>query len=195
LPIYVGSRGPHVLELAGELADGVIVGNLASTDGWRYALDHIAKGAERAGRKLNELLLTAWVYFAVADERSDALDAVRPRVATSLVTSRSILHELGIEFQPRFAETMEHMDRSLEAGAIEAAGRLVPDETVARFAVAGTPADCGARLQELLRAVPLIGQVVIVPAASRGEDDADVLRRFMLEVIPLFATQPAAEAR
>lgn len=195
VPIYVGSRGPRVLELAGELADGVIVGNVATPQGWQYALDHIAAGAERAGRKLSELRLTAWVYFAVADERADALEAVRPLVATSLVTSRPILHELGIELPSRFAETMEGMHWSLEGDAVARAGHLVPEETIRQLAVAGTPADCGARIKDLLDAFPLIGQVVIVPAAAREQKRSDVVRRFMLEVVPLFATQPAAEAR
>jgi 5,10-methylenetetrahydromethanopterin reductase len=195
IPIYVGSRGPQVLELAGELADGVIVGNVATSEGWRYALDHIAAGAERAGRTLSDLLLTAWVYLAVADKRSDALEAVRPLVATSLVTSRPVLHEIGIELPIQFAEAMEGMGWSLEGHAVERAGRLVPDETLAQLAVAGTPADCGTRLYELLDSIPLISQVVIVPAPSRGQDTADVVRRFMLEVVPRFAPRLAAEAR
>jgi 5,10-methylenetetrahydromethanopterin reductase len=195
VPIYIGSRGPRVLELAGELADGVIVGNVATSEGWRYAMDRIASGAERAGRTLSDLLLTAWVYLAVADKRSDALEAVRPLVATSLVTSRPILHELGIELPIRFAEAMEGMGWSLEADAVERAGRLVPDETLARFAVAGTPADCGARLHDLLDSIPLISQVVIVPAPARGQHIADVVRRFMLEVVPRFLPRLAAEAR
>lgn len=195
VPVYVGSRGPRLLELAGELADGVIVGNVATAEGWGYALDHVAAGAERAGRKLSDLHLTAWVYCAVADGQAEALEAVQPLVATSLVTSRGILPELGIEMPPGFTETMEELDWSLEAAAVARAGRLVPDETVARLAVAGTPAHCGERLQDLLDAFPLISQVVIVPAPARGQELADVMRRFMLEVVPRFASAVAAETR
>src|SRR5919106_4344333 len=94
LPIYVGARGPKVLELAGELADGVIVGNVASEAGWRYALDHVGRGAERAGRGVEDLSLVAWLYACVADDGEAALDAIRPMAATSLVTSRPVLDRL-----------------------------------------------------------------------------------------------------
>lgn len=194
VPIYVGARGPRMLELAGELADGVIVGNVATVEGWRYALDHVAAGAERGGRPLDLLQLTAWVYVAIADARADALNAVRPLVATSLATSRAILPELGVELAPEFAEAMERVGWSVEERAVERAGQLVPEETLAQFAVAGTPGDCESQLRELLDAFPLIRQIVIVPAAARGQKRSDVIRRFMLEVVPGLTTA-AAEAR
>lgn len=191
VPIYVGARGPRMLELAGELADGVIVGNVATTEGWRYALEHITTGAERARRRPGDVRLVAWVYFAVADADRDALDAVRPMVATSLVTSRAILPELGVELPPGFAEAMERTGWSLEADAVAAVGRTVPAETIARFAVAGTPARCAQRFQELLDACPLIGEVVIVPAPAADQDRAEVIRRCMLEVLPRLAPRLA----
>ncbi|MGH2499389.1 MAG: LLM class flavin-dependent oxidoreductase, partial [Candidatus Limnocylindria bacterium] len=103
LEIYVGSRGPRVLELAGALADGVIVGNVATAQGWAYALDRIAAGAASAGRAPAEIRLVAWLYACVADDDEQALDAIRPMAATSLVTSRPILGELGIEMPGEFA--------------------------------------------------------------------------------------------
>src|SRR5262249_60583801 len=62
IPIYVGTRGPRMLALAGAEADGVIVGNVASCAGWRYAMGHIQSGAKRPGRDTASLVHTAWGY-------------------------------------------------------------------------------------------------------------------------------------
>ncbi|MDR7520811.1 MAG: LLM class flavin-dependent oxidoreductase, partial [Armatimonadota bacterium] len=183
VPIYVGARGPRILEMAGEVADGVIVGNVATPEGWQYALGHVTAGAHRAGRRLEEIALVAWMYTSIAEDPADALDAIRPMVATSLVTSRPILHRLGIEMPEPFAAVMASQGWNLSRQATARAAAEVP-ETVARaFGLAGTPADCAEQLRGLLQAIPLISHVVIVPFGPRDQGPRSVIRRFMEEVI------------
>jgi 5,10-methylenetetrahydromethanopterin reductase len=188
IPIYIGGRGPRVLELAGEIADGVIVGNVATREGWTYALDRIAAGAARAGRDVGELRLTAWLYACVADDEDEALEAIRPMAATSLVTSRPVLGDLGIEMPDGFRATMEARDWSLDAESVAEAGATLPAGLVQRFGIAGTPDACRARLERLLEAFPQISQVAIVPFAPRGGAVLHTLRRFIDEV----ALEPVA---
>ena len=190
IPIYLGARGPKMLELAGAVADGAIVGNIAAPEGWRYALGHIAAGAERAGRDPASLELTAWVYCAVDDDPAAALDAIRPQVATSLATSRPILADLGLELPAGYARRMEELGWSLEEEAVRDAGAAIPEATLRFFGLAGTPADCAEGLRGLLEAFPGIAQVAIVPAPPRGATAVDVLRRFAAEVIPQLVSHP-----
>jgi 5,10-methylenetetrahydromethanopterin reductase len=185
IPVYIGARGPRMLELAGATADGVIVGNVAAATGWRYAVGRIGAGAERAGRDLAALQLIAWLYCAVDDEREAALDAIRPKVATSLATSRPVLAHLGIELPAGYAQRMQQHDWSLEEAAVADAGREIPVETLRFFGLAGTPGDCAASLADLLAAFPQIAQVAIVPAAKGPSDVDAVVRRFATEVVPL----------
>jgi 5,10-methylenetetrahydromethanopterin reductase len=182
IPIYIGARGPRVLELAGAVADGVIVGNVATREGWAYALERVAAGAARARRGLDEIRLTAWLYCCVADDEDEAVEAIRPMAATSLVTSRPVLGELGIELPDDFRAWMEARDWSLDRESITEAGRLLPAELVHRFGVAGTPSSCRARLQGLLEACPQISQLAIVPFAPRTGTVHDTVRRFIEEV-------------
>jgi 5,10-methylenetetrahydromethanopterin reductase len=184
IPISIGARGPKMLELAGAVADGAIVGNIAAVEGWRYALGHITAGAERAGRDVGSLELTAWVYCSIDDDPAAALDAIRPKVATSLATSRSILGDLGVELPPAYARRMDELGWSLEEEAVRDAGAAIPEETLRFFGLAGSPEDCARGLEELLEQVPLIDQVSIVPAAPSRKDTATVVRRFMLDVVP-----------
>src|SRR5262245_31480453 len=194
VPIYLGARGPKMLELAGAVADGAIVGNIAAPEGWRYAVERIAAGAERAGRDLAAVELTAWVYCSVGDDRSATLDAIRPKVATSLATSRPILADLGLELPEAYARTMDERGWSLEEEAVRVAGAAIPEDTLRFFGLAGTPADCADALRSLLEAFPAIAQVAIVPAPPRGATSDDVVRRFATEVVPRLVSRPAGAA-
>jgi 5,10-methylenetetrahydromethanopterin reductase len=182
IPIYIGARGPRVLELAGAVADGVIVGNVATREGWAYALERIRAGATRAGRGFEDVRLTAWLYSSVADDEDEAVDAIRPMAATSLVTSRPVLAELGIALPDDFRRSMEARDWSLDRDSVTEAGRLLPAELVHRFGVAGTPESCRARLRSLLDACPEISQVAIVPFAPNTGTVLGTIRRFIEEV-------------
>ncbi|MBD0281055.1 MAG: LLM class flavin-dependent oxidoreductase [Thermoleophilaceae bacterium] len=182
IPIYIGARGPRVLELGGAVADGVIVGNVGTREGWAYALDRIAAGAARAGRGLEDVRLTAWLYSCVADDEEEAVDAIRPMAATSLVTSRPVLGELGIELPDDFRSSMEARDWSLARDSVTETGRLLPAELVHRFGVAGTRESCRARLRALIEACPEISQVAIVPFAARTGTVLDTVRRFIEDV-------------
>lgn len=182
IPLYIGARGPKILELGGEVADGVIVGNVATATGWRYALERIAAGARRAGRDRSEIERLAWVYTAIDDDPDAARAAVRHMVATTLVTSRPILEQLGVEPPPRFAEHMERVEWRLSSSVIGPASALVPDELIGKFALAGSAAECREALRGLLEAVPEITGVVIVPFATRTSSRAHVVERFMTEV-------------
>ena len=184
LPIYVGARGPKVLEVAGALADGVIVGNIASIEGWSYALDHVEGGSRRAERDPADVALTAWVACAVSDDAAAAIDAVRPMVATSLTTSRPILGELGIRVPPGFAAVMEQHEWTPSRAAVHQAAAEVPVALVRRFAIAGTAADCRAHVETLLDAVPRISELAIIPFPVAGQRTTDVVRALCDNVMP-----------
>lgn len=191
VPVYLGARGPRMLELAGEVADAAIVGNLATVGGWRYARERVRAGAARRGRDPDDVGFTAWFYCALADEPERALEAIRPLVATSLVTSRAILGELGLELPTRFAEAMAAHDWIPSTAAVRAAGTTLPTEALEWFGLAGTPGACRLRLSRLLDEFPEITQVAIVPATPAGSSAAEVVRRFLTEVAPPPA--PASE--
>lgn len=183
VPIYVGARGPKVLEVAGELADGVIVGSVASADGWDYALARVASGCRRARRSLEDVTICGWLPVSVANKREAAIDAVRPMVATSLITSRPILGSLGVELPDRFARRMEELGWSLAASAVAQAAAALPAELVDRFAIAGTATECRERIEQLLTAVPAIDELAIIPFPVAGQSRFDLIRSFLDDVI------------
>src|SRR5258708_26481983 len=75
LPIFVSARGPKTLELAGGLADGVILLVGLFPDAVTWALEHIDRGASAAGRPRPHTALFA--YGAISDDSRAALAAAR----------------------------------------------------------------------------------------------------------------------
>ncbi len=68
LPIYMAASGPKSLKLAGELADGVITMG-GPTFVMKWKLDHIYKGAEKAGRDPSKLDIWVRSYIYVTDSK------------------------------------------------------------------------------------------------------------------------------
>ena len=95
IPILVAGRGPRILELAGEVADGVIIGALLSPSTFDYAQRHVRAGAARVGRRLDRFETVVWAHTALDAEPARARDAVRQIVVGVLLTSREVLGDLG----------------------------------------------------------------------------------------------------
>ncbi|MEZ5258010.1 MAG: LLM class flavin-dependent oxidoreductase [Ilumatobacteraceae bacterium] len=52
VPIYIGATGMKMMELCGEIADGVVLNYLVGPDYNRQAMEHLQIGLEKSGRSL-----------------------------------------------------------------------------------------------------------------------------------------------
>lgn len=149
VPIYVAARGPRILSLAGELADGVIIGGFAQPGGIGYSQRQIEAGLAKRGRPRSDIDQLSWLYISASPSRDAARIAVSKIVLASLITSRPILDEIGIELP---AALRAHLDASgwvYPRETPEQAAALLPDHIVDAFAVYGTPAECVARVRQI----------------------------------------------
>ena len=80
VPIYLAALRPNMLELAGELGDGVIL-NLVPLRVLPRMLEHVAAGAKRSGRTLADLDIVYRMNAVVADDRPAAIADVREFIA------------------------------------------------------------------------------------------------------------------
>ena len=69
VPIYIGATGMQMMELTGEIADGVVLNYLVSPAYNDEALEHLAIGAARAGRTLDDLDRPQLVVCSVDEDR------------------------------------------------------------------------------------------------------------------------------
>jgi 5,10-methylenetetrahydromethanopterin reductase len=191
IPIHVAGRGPKVLELAGEVADGAIIGGFADEAGLSYARENIGRGLERAGRSADDFDFMSWLYVSVDDDGDAARVAVSKMVLASLITSRPIVDRLGIELPARLRD---HLDadgwRYPRIKAAEAAKLLTP-EIVDAFSIAGTPAEVRAKLQRI-RSLG-IDHVTFVLFPTPGVDAQGLARRIAETVVsPLLGSEGAS---
>src|SRR5207245_1462661 len=120
IPIYIAARGPKLLELAGEIADGAIIGGFASRQGIEHAKTAIGRGLSRAGRTWDDIDLVAWLYTSTADDPAAARRAVSRLVTTSLVTSRPILETIGVRIPAPLRDCLAASGWSVSAAAMDA---------------------------------------------------------------------------
>jgi 5,10-methylenetetrahydromethanopterin reductase len=180
IPIWIASRGERVLELAGRIADGVMIGTIARPREIAGCLERIGAGAAAAGRSLDELTVCARVDVVVDDDRKAARDALRSFVAGMLSASypdRGFVERAGLEVP----EDLEEICRSKDLRLAWSAGHLVPDEIVDAFTWAGTPDDVAARIAAAVETG--VDNVTVVFHRSAGKP-CEQLLRFAESVVP-----------
>ena len=84
VPIYIGATGLKMMELTGEIADGVVLNYLVSPDYNARAMDALEKGAAKVGRSIDDLDRPQLVVCSLHDDRQIALDMARNMVTQYL---------------------------------------------------------------------------------------------------------------
>ena len=84
IPIIMAASGPRTLQLAGEIADGVLIMVGAHPGCIQWALEHVEIGMARAGRDRNAVSRTLVITACVDDDRQRAIDLMRPCVGNLL---------------------------------------------------------------------------------------------------------------
>jgi probable F420-dependent oxidoreductase len=144
LPIWLSAVFPKMTALAGEIADGVLL--TRSTAATAAAVRaQLTEAAQRAGRDPAAVALATLLPAMVADDKAKALAALRPGLA------------FYAGFFPRYNRLMAEHGFGTETAAIAAAWsqgdraaaeRAVSDAMIDATSIAGTPAECRARIAD-----------------------------------------------
>jgi len=152
IPILIASRSPLNLELAGEIADGAIIATYVSKAQLAFAIERVRAGAEKAGRRLEDVRLISWVYTSISDDGRQAVENVRPFVTQALLnTSPDAYLAILDGFDgalPAFLGKCGAMGRAGLEAAYQDRTHLT-DEVIQRFSVAGTAEDCIQKIEEI----------------------------------------------
>jgi len=133
--IYLTVSGPRMLEMAGEVADGVIIHCGAFREGLEFALSHLRTGLERAGRSIEDIDI-AWQLFGVVDDDLEAArDAARPIAAWFPMRSPLYCKIAGLPDE--LTEEIRSVYSGGEFHEARRAHELTNDEMVDKFTVAG----------------------------------------------------------
>ncbi len=151
VPIYIGATGDRMLELAGEIGDGVVLNYLVSPTYNDRAMERLEEGARRAGRSLEDVDRPQLVVCSLDADRGAALDAARLLVTQYLGQQPHIMKASGVP-----GELLEEIGRVLTWPAthdeVVAASRLVPDDIVQMITASGSPAECVEKVEQYVAA-------------------------------------------
>ena len=114
-------------------------------------MEHLAAGAARAGRSVDDLDRPQLVVCSVHEDRQTALDMARMMVTQYLGQQPHIMKASGVP-----ESLLEDIGRVLTWPAtheqVMAAAKLVPDDVVQMITASGTAEECRAKVAEYVAA-------------------------------------------
>jgi len=148
IPIFIGATGWDMIELTGEIADGLLLNYLVSPEYNKKALNHLEKGAKKGRRNWQEIDRPQLIVCSLDEDADKALDAARPLVAQYLGQQPHIAKASGVS-----ESLIEEVKSTLggwpaKPGGLEKAQPLIEDKLVRLITASGTAADCLKKVDE-----------------------------------------------
>jgi len=152
IPLYIGATGPRMLEMAGEICDGVVLNYVVSVDYIRDAVRLVEQGARSAGKTLDDVDRPELIVCCLSDDDPAAAMAEGKKlVAYYLATEPHIMKASGVD-----EELLERVQSIMSWPATEAdyikASRVIPDDVVRELMAVGTSQECRDKVQEYVEA-------------------------------------------
>ena len=170
--IHLGATGFQMLELAGEIADGVLLNAFTSLVYQERALRHIEQGTARAGRSVAVLDLPQLVVVCLDDKQPERARRTAHYMATMYLGQQPhIAKASGVpeDLLERVTHTMGGWPP--REGGIEAAMDLVPRDVVDSLAASGTAEECRKQVEAYVTRPNLCP--VVLPLTDNYEEIVD----------------------
>ncbi len=147
VPIMIGATGDQMMELAGEIADGVLLNYCVPPEYNDRALEFLQRGAQKAGRSLEALDRPQLVVCSVDHDRERAIDTTRELLTQYLAQQPHIAKASGVSPEV-VAEIQSILGWPATHAQIQQAKHLVPEELIHRITASGTPEEARRKVDE-----------------------------------------------
>jgi 5,10-methylenetetrahydromethanopterin reductase len=160
IPVIMAASGPKAIEVAGEIADGVLLLVGFNRGIVETALEHVERGARRSGRRLEDLEIIWAARTGTSETTAEARRLARPTVVHWGIL-RWGGHWLGpagikvpqLEIPDAVHKIYPDLSHAEDWEAAIAATSFVPDDLVAElcdaYGLIGTPEHCATRIREM----------------------------------------------
>jgi 5,10-methylenetetrahydromethanopterin reductase len=147
VPIMIGATGDQMMEMTGEVADGVVLNYCVDPEYNHKALELLAQGAKKAGRSFDAIDRPQLVVCSVDHDHDKAIDTTRGLLTQYLAQQPHIAKASGV------ADEVVHEIQSILGWPatheqIQRAKHLVPEELIHRITASGTPDEARAKVNE-----------------------------------------------
>jgi 5,10-methylenetetrahydromethanopterin reductase len=150
IPIFIGATGDQMMELAGEIADGVVLNYCVPPEYNDKAMEMLDVGAKKAGRRVEDLDRPQLVVCSVDNDRQKAIQAAKALLTQYLAQQPHIAKASGVS-QDIVMQIQSILGWPATKEQVEHAMRYVPDELVLRISATGTPEEARAKVQEYVK--------------------------------------------
>jgi len=147
VPIMIGATGGKMMELTGEIADGVVLNYCVPPEYNDEALEQLDRGARRAGRTVDDLDRPQLVVCSVDPDHDKAIDTTRELLTQYLAQQPHIAKASGVS-PDVVAEIQSILGWPATHEQIQKAKHLVPEELILRITASGTPEAARAKVDE-----------------------------------------------
>jgi 5,10-methylenetetrahydromethanopterin reductase len=147
VPIMIGATGDKMMEMTGEIADGVVLNYCVPPEYNDRDLELLDQGARKAGKSLKDIDRPQLVVCSVDHDHAKAIDTTRGLLTQYLAQQPHIAKASGVSM-----DVVEEIQSILGWPAtkeqIDKAKHLVPEELIHHITASGTPDEARAKVQE-----------------------------------------------
>jgi len=149
VPIMIGATGDQMTELAGEIADGVILNYCVPPEHNDQAMEHLEKGTRKSGRTLDQVDRPQLIVCSVDADHDRAIEASKMLLCQYLAQQPHIAKASGVS--PQLVEEIRTiLTWPASKEQINLAKDLVPDDLILKITASGTPTEARGKVQEYL---------------------------------------------
>jgi 5,10-methylenetetrahydromethanopterin reductase len=150
VPIYIGATGDNMMEMTGEIADGVVLNYCVPPEYNHKALELLSTGAKKAGKTIDNIDRPQLIVCSVDKDHSKAIDTTRQLLTQYLAQQPHIAKASGVS-----TEVVQKIQSILGWPAtyeqIEKAKHLVPEDLIERITASGTPEEAKTKVREYIK--------------------------------------------
>jgi 5,10-methylenetetrahydromethanopterin reductase len=152
IPIYIGATGDKMLELTGEICDGVVLNYVVSVDYIKKAVDLVAKGAAKVGKSIDQVDRPELLVCSLSDDDPKAaMFEAKKLVAYYLATEPHIMKASGVP-----DDLIQRVQAVMSWPATEAeyiaAAKVIPDDVPRMLMAVGTSDECVNKVRDYVAA-------------------------------------------
>jgi len=167
VPIYIGAQGPKMLQLSGEIGDGVLV-NYSNPEDLEWAYNEVRKGIEKAGRRVESIDVAAYLTISLDLDPEKAVKTAIPYAAYILCgLPEKIMERMDVS-EEKLIKVKEAIQKADWLRLYE----IMDVDIVKKLVIVGKPII----LEEKLREIIEIGYSQIVLGAPTGPRILQTLR-------------------
>lgn len=149
VPIFIGATGDNMMEMAGEIADGVVLNYCVPPEYNIRALELLDKGARKRGKRVEDLDRPQLIVCSVDNDHDKAIDTSRELLTQYLAQQPHIAKASGVSDEI-VTKIQSILGWPATHQQIQQAKHFVSEDVIHRVTASGTPEEARKRVDEYI---------------------------------------------